>query len=124
MSGLTRYEQETIINYNEAEAIAGVYTHNKSLRRRLERLAGERPEECRLEKVSRHGDAADYIIPKSWIHIYPPRQISEEQRAAMAERLKTAKLREKAPTGQGDFAHEAAGEGNYTSDGTDAEKEA
>ena len=25
---LTRYERETIINFNEAEATAGVYTHN------------------------------------------------------------------------------------------------
>lgn len=30
---LSRYEQETIINYNEAEKTAAVYTHNKSLRR-------------------------------------------------------------------------------------------
>lgn len=101
MSRLTRYEQETIINYNEAETVAGVYTHNKALRRKLEQWAQERPKECKLEKVTRWGEAVDYVVPKSWIHIYPPRQISEEQRAAMAERLKTANLRQKTPTAQG-----------------------
>ncbi len=39
MSRLTRYEQETIINYNEGENTASVYTHSKALRRRLEKLA-------------------------------------------------------------------------------------
>ena len=45
---LTRYEQETIINFNEEEKTASVYTHNGTMRRRLEQLAQERPEDCRL----------------------------------------------------------------------------
>ena len=28
---LTRYEQETIINFNEEETTASIYTHNNSL---------------------------------------------------------------------------------------------
>ena len=40
---LTAYERETIINYNEAEQTASVYTHNKTLRRTLDKLAQERP---------------------------------------------------------------------------------
>lgn len=124
MSRLTRYEQETIINFNEAETVAGVYTHNKGLRRKLERWAQERPEECRLEKVTRFGEAVDYFVPKSWIHIYPPRQISEEQRAAMAERLKTTKLRQKTPTAQGDSDAPTAETGNYIPQAQDGEKEA
>ena len=42
---LTRYEQETIINFNEEEKTASVYTHNGTMRRRLEQLAQERPED-------------------------------------------------------------------------------
>ena len=57
---LSLYEQETIINYNEAEKTAGVYTHNKALRCKLERLAQEHPEDCRLEKASHDGQAVDY----------------------------------------------------------------
>lgn len=124
MSRLTRYEQETIINFNETEAVAGVYTHNKALRRKLERWAQERPEECRLEKVTRFGEAVDYFVPKSWVHIHPPRQISEEQRAAMAARMKAANLRQKTPTAQGNFEGVAAPTGNYIPQAPDTEKEA
>lgn len=123
MSGLTRYEMETIINFNEGEDTASVYTHNKSLRRKLEKLAQERPKDCRLFKVSHRDQAVEYYIPKGWIRIYPPRQISDEQREAMAERLKTANPQRKSPTAQGESAHEPSREGNYTPGTTDAEKE-
>ena len=32
---MARYEQETIINFNEEEKTAGIYTHNKALRQKL-----------------------------------------------------------------------------------------
>lgn len=124
MDHLSKYERETIINYNEAEATAGVYTHNKALRRKLEQWALDRPEDCRLEKVSRFGEAVDYIVPKSWVHIYPPRQISEEQRGAMAARMKSANIRQKAPTAQGDFYPAPTQPGKDTTQPTDGGKEA
>lgn len=43
MSGLTNYERETIINFNEGENTASVYTHNKKLRRRLAAALGVDP---------------------------------------------------------------------------------
>lgn len=82
---MLKIERETIINFNEAEATASVYTYNGALRRRLEKLAEERPEEC---KMIGSGQAADYIIPKGWIKINPTRQMSEEQRKILAERAK------------------------------------
>ena len=86
---LTNYEKETIITFNEAEKTAGVYTHNAALLRKLAELAEERPEECRLEKLSRWNEgkvqAADYIIPKAWVKIRPSRILSEEERARLAE---------------------------------------
>ena len=36
---MARYEQETIINFNEEEKTAGIYTHNKALRQKLAALA-------------------------------------------------------------------------------------
>lgn len=87
---LSLYEQETIINYNEEEKTASVYTHNKALQRKLKQLAQERPEECRLVKNSRDGKAVDYTIPKSWIRIYPPRvaaPLTEEQKQKRREHL-------------------------------------
>ena len=35
MPKLSKYEKETIINWNEAENLASVYTFNASLKRRL-----------------------------------------------------------------------------------------
>ncbi len=100
---LTRYEQETIINYNEEETTASVYTHNGALSRKLERLAADRPGECRLEKTSRDGQAVNYIVPKSWIKVNPPRKLhlSEEQRAANRTRLEKARLAQRATSESG-----------------------
>jgi len=116
MSHLTNYERETIINFNEAEGMASVYTHNKALRRRLEQLAQERPEECKLFKVTRWGEAVEYYIPKSWIKVSPPRKlhISEEQRAANRARLEKARLAQKATSESGKQEHDRAGEGRDT----------
>ena len=36
MMKLSKYEKETIINWNEGETIASIYTFNASLKRRLE----------------------------------------------------------------------------------------
>lgn len=87
---MARYEQETIIGFNEEEKTAGIYTHNKVLRQKLEALARDRPEDCRLVKVSRSGRAVDYTIPKSWIKIAPPRIASEAQKASLARARKAA----------------------------------
>ena len=86
---MARYEQETIISFNEEEKTAGIYTHNKMLRQKLAALARDRPEDCRLVKASR-GRAVDYTIPKSWIKIVPPRTASEAQKAALARARKAA----------------------------------
>ena len=79
---MARYEQETIIRFNEEEKTAVIYTHNKVLRQKLEALARDRPEDCRLVKVSHSGRAVDYTIPKSWIKIVSPRIASEAQKEA------------------------------------------
>ena len=79
---LSLYEQETIINYNEADSTASVYTHNKTLIRKLDKLAQERPGDCHQEKTSHDGKAVDFTIPKSWVNVKPPRVASEAQKAA------------------------------------------
>ena len=89
---LSLYERETIINFNEGEKNASIYTHNKVLRRKLQQLAEEKPGECCLMATSHNGEAADFIIPKAWIKIKPPRVASEAQRAASREAARKAKL--------------------------------
>lgn len=118
MYHLSNYERETIINFNEAEATASVYTHNRALIRKLETLAQERPEDCHLEKTSHDGQAVDYTIPKSWVRINPPRNaapLTEEQKQQRREQL--AKLRDSGSNSgraHQEQAQEDAGEGKDT----------
>lgn len=98
---LTAYEKETIINYNEGEPTASVYTHNRALRRTLDKLAQERPDNCHIDKVSHDGAATDYTVPKMWIKIRPPRIASEAQKVASRAAAEKAKLA-RASTRHGD----------------------
>nr|MBQ4456586.1 hypothetical protein [Clostridia bacterium] len=96
MSNYSRYEQETIINFNEEESTAQVYTFNRSLQTKLRKLSEERPEECRIDPDERRtcgGAAAAYIVPKSWVKVAPPRKVTmtEEQVEAARERMREAR---------------------------------
>lgn len=81
---LSRYEMETVINFNEAESTADIYTHNRALRKKLETWALGRPRECQLVRTSHDGRAVEYIVPKTWLRVRPPRSISDAQKAALA----------------------------------------
>ena len=43
---LSKYEQETIINFNEDKQTASVYTHNARLKERLKQMAANFPNDC------------------------------------------------------------------------------
>ena len=55
---LSRYEQETIILYNQAEATAEVYTHDPRLLEKLRRLAEKYPDQI-VKK-----DRQTFLVPK------------------------------------------------------------
>ena len=55
MRKLSKYEKETIINWNEGENIASIYTFNASLKRRLEDFSRKYPLLCRLERSTPEG---------------------------------------------------------------------
>ena len=81
---LTAMERETIITYNNAENTANCFTLRLPVRRRLLQLAEEYPDEVHINKQEE--DMIDVDIPKSWVKIRPPRRLSDEQKAALAER--------------------------------------
>lgn len=85
---LTLYERETIINFNEAEAIAGIYTHNVALRNRLLKLSQT---ESNLRIIRQTGDMIEVEVPKKWIRVSPPKKLSKETRQKMADRLNSNK---------------------------------
>lgn len=87
---LTKYEMETIINFNEEETTASVYTHNRTLIRKLDKLSQDRPGDCHRKRASRDGKAVDFTVPKRWIRINPPRvaaPLTEEQKQKRREHL-------------------------------------
>lgn len=83
----TGLERETLIDFNEAEKTASVYTCNKAMQNKLRRLAEQRPEECRLVKEYPESKAIEFDVPKAWVKVSPPRKVSEEQKAAAAKRF-------------------------------------
>lgn len=93
---LTPYERETIINFNEADKTAGVYTHNASLRRRLDQLQKTRSDEITVVRSGE--DYTEYIVPRKWIKVSPPRQTSEEAKERARQRMNDYWQSEKAIT--------------------------
>ena len=92
MSNLSNYERETIINYNNEDATATVYTYHKALQNKLNKLVGSNPN---ISILRQDDESVTYVVPKKWIKVQPPRQLNytDEQRAEMAARL--ASYREK-----------------------------
>ena len=90
MSNLSNYERETIINYNYAEDTASVYTFDRRLQNKLNKFLDVRSDVI----IIRQGEEwVEYQVPKNFIKVSPPRQVNytDEQKAAMAERLAAAR---------------------------------
>ena len=87
MTKLSRYEQETIINFNAGEEMATVYTRDPAVMRRLDALVIEFPEVYRcigatdIDKI--------YEMPKLSVSYRKPRKLSEEQRELARKRMQS-----------------------------------
>jgi len=84
MTRLTKIEKETIINFNEGESTASIFTYNAGLRKRLAAFSKKYPELCRLERSYDQGGVS-YVLDKSRlsIRLLPP--YSEERRQKASE---------------------------------------
>lgn len=82
---LTKYEMETIYNYNQEEPLASCYTMDKALIRRLDALA-EKHKEITVVRVDE--GVREYTFPKKWIKVRAPKELSDEQRENMAKRAR------------------------------------
>ena len=83
--GLTKYESETIIRFNDAEDEATIYTCNKSWMNRLDKLCEKSSE---ITVIKQDEFSKEYKIPKKWIKVKMPRQLSEKQRTELIKRAK------------------------------------
>lgn len=82
--GLTKYEQETIINFNEKERLASVYTHNQRLQNTLLSLCESHPAQVKHKDGDRYGGMT-FELPKKWVKIAPPRVLSEAQKKVLED---------------------------------------
>lgn len=82
---LSRYEQETVITYNNEEKTATVYTCDKSLISKLDEMARK---DSTIIETKRDEYSKTYELPKRYIKVKIPRQLSEEQRKTLAERAR------------------------------------
>ena len=87
MGKLSKYEKETIVNFNEGETEATVYTHNVDLKRSLAEFGGKYPTHCRL-KCENEAGGVTYVLEKSRLSIRLVPPYSEECRAAAWEYAK------------------------------------
>lgn len=85
MTPLTRYEQETIINFNAGEQTATVYTRDRAVMRKLDRLVAEFPDTYKL--TGQTDIDKTYSMPKSHVNYRKPRKLSDEQREQARQRM-------------------------------------
>ena len=92
MTKLSRYEQETIINFNAGEEMATVYTRDPAVMRRLDALVIEFPEVYRC--IGATDIDKTYEMPKLSVSYSKPRKLSEEQRAEARIRMQKINMHE------------------------------
>ncbi len=87
MSGLTKYEKETILLTNEADDFYEVYTFNFALKKKLAAYAKRHPDLCSLKETTKEGSAT-YVVNKARLTIRLTEPYSEERRKAASKRAK------------------------------------
>jgi len=80
---LSNIEKETVINFNDAERKASIYTHNQALKNQLLGLCQSHPEQVRQTAVNSWGGLT-FELPKKWLKITPPRKPTPAQLEVLA----------------------------------------
>ena len=80
MVKLTRAEQETIISFSSSDSTANVYSTDPVWIARLKKMGGEMK-----------GDyAIELTVPKKWVKVQKPRELSERHKECCARALEKA----------------------------------
>jgi len=78
---LSKYEKETIINFNQGEDTASIYTCSKAWIRHCEKV-------LKLKPTTVYSYAREYEFPKAWIRKpRKPRKLSETTKIKLRQRL-------------------------------------
>lgn len=83
---------ETVFEHWDGKDTWTVSTDERTWKNRLVKLAEQHPADVECVAVNRDGSVM-YHVPASWVRLRPPvkRNMTEEQKAALAERLKLAR---------------------------------
>ena len=84
---MTRYEQETIINFNAQERSATLYTRDPAVIRRIDTLVNDYPDTFKC--IGETDIDKTYEMPKSSVTYRKPRRLSKEQREAAKIRIQS-----------------------------------
>lgn len=84
--GLTAIEQETVITFNSAEPQAIIYTCQKHIKNKLDKLCVERPED--YKRIKQDEVSSTYLMNKECLKFGKKRILTDEQRKSIAEKLK------------------------------------
>ena len=85
---VTKEERETIVNFNEAEDTAVIYTFNSGLKKRLAAFAEKYPDLCRMTADDAVCGSVTYEIQKSRVSIRLNPPYSEERRKVASDYAK------------------------------------
>ena len=84
-------EQETTISWYRKDSVAFVYTSDNTMLTKMKKLMAKSPD-CKLKNItwSKDGEPTGYFfeVPVRFVKVSKPKEVSEEQRAALSERLK------------------------------------
>ena len=83
---MTRYEQETIINFNAEDKTATLYTRDPAVMRRVDSLVNDYSNTFKC--IGETDIDKTYEFPKSAVTYRKPRTISEAHRNAASERMR------------------------------------
>jgi hypothetical protein len=83
--GLSRYEQETIVNYNNGEKFATLYTADPVVMRRLDKLVEEYPDDYKI--INQDEYSKTYKFSKKLILYRKPVHLTEEQKELARKNL-------------------------------------
>ena len=83
---ITRYEQETIINFNAEEKTATLYTRDPAVMRKVDALVIEFPDVFKC--IGETDIDKTYSMPKQYVSYRKPRKVSDKVKQQRREMMK------------------------------------
>lgn len=79
-------ERETIINFNDEEEIANLYTCNRSMMTKMDKLCKSNPDIFQLDEYDE--SSKTYLFPKKLVSIRRPVKLTAKQKEARKNNAK------------------------------------